>query len=213
MMKKTTVIFDWNGTLIDDLELCLALLNSMLKKRGLAEYDVAGYREIFTFPVIDYYRKAGFDFKKESFDELSVEFMDQYVAEYKKCPLVPNCEAVLAKLHDRGVSCVVLSATKQDYLEEQIAAFNLTGHFDDLVGIRNIKAAGKIERAKQWMKDKGLNPDECIMVGDSIHDSEVARELGIDCLLITSGHQSRKRLETCHRPVIDDLAQILDYVE
>ncbi len=211
-MKKTTVIFDWNGTLIDDVDLCLNLLNAMLKKRDLKTLDVKRYREIFTFPVIEYYKKAGMDVEKESFDDLAVEFMDPYVEQYRSCSLVPHAEEVLLKLKEKGLRCVVLSATKQDYLEEQVSAFNIDHYFDELVGIQDIKAAGKIERAKQWMNTQGIDPQECVMIGDSIHDSEVATELSIDCLLSTSGHQSRERLESCGRVIIEDLMQILDYI-
>lgn len=212
-MKKTTVIFDWNGTLIDDVDLCLGLLNDMLKKRKLETLDLERYRQIFTFPVIEYYKKAGIDVENESFDDLAVEFMDPYVDQYRSCSLVPHAEEVLSKLKEKGLHCVVLSATKQDYLEEQVHAFNIDSYFDELVGIQDIKAAGKIERAKQWMSKQGINPEECILIGDSIHDSEVASSLNIDCLLSTTGHQNRERLSACRRPILDDLMQILDYLD
>lgn len=212
-MKKTTVIFDWNGTLIDDVDLCLSLLNKMLIKRNLDTLSVERYREIFTFPVIEYYKKAGMDVENESFDDLAVEFMDPYVEQYRTCSLVLHAEEVLANLKEKGLRCIVLSATKQDYLEEQVSAFNIAHYFDELVGIQDIKAAGKIERAKQWMNMQGIDPKECIMIGDSIHDSEVATELKIDCLLSTTGHQNRERLKACHRPIVDDLMQIFDYID
>lgn len=212
-MKKTTVIFDWNGTLIDDVDLCLSLLNKMLFKRNLDTLSVERYREIFTFPVIEYYKKAGMDVENESFDDLAVEFMDPYVEQYRTCSLVLHAEEVLAKLKEKGLRCIVLSATKQDYLEEQVSAFNIAHYFNELVGIQDIKAAGKIERAKQWMSTQGIDPKECIMIGDSIHDSEVAAELKIDCLLSTTGHQNRERLKACHRPIVDDLMQIFDYID
>ena len=58
-MKPRCVIWDWNGTLLDDLQLCLRLLNEMLEEDGCPNrYDLAAYREIFGFPVVDYYRRA-----------------------------------------------------------------------------------------------------------------------------------------------------------
>ena len=199
--------------MIDDVDLCLSLLNKMLIKRNLDTLSVERYREIFTFPVIEYYKKAGMDVENESFDDLAVEFMDPYVEQYRTCSLVLHAEEVLAKLKEKGLRCIVLSATKQDYLEEQVSAFNIAHYFNELVGIQDIKAAGKIERAKQWMSTQGIDPKECIMIGDSIHDSEVAAELKIDCLLSTTGHQNRERLKACHRPIVDDLMQIFDYID
>ena len=188
------------------------LLNTMLVKRNLQPLSVERYREIFTFPVIEYYKKAGIDVENESFDDLAVEFMDPYVEQYRTCSLVSHCKEALTCLKEKRLRCVVLSATKQDYLEEQVSAFGIEEFFDELVGIQDIKAAGKIERAKQWMSTQGIDKEECIMVGDSIHDSEVAVELGIDCLLSTTGHQNRERLEACGRIIIDDLMQIFDYI-
>ena len=70
------VIWDWNGTLFDDTPLCVEIMGGMLAKRGLAPLDEGRYREVFTFPVRDYYARLGFDFGRESFADLAVEFHD-----------------------------------------------------------------------------------------------------------------------------------------
>ena len=82
--KRRHIIWDWNGTLINDIWLVVEIMNKMLKKRSLSEIDLKKYREIFDFPVIDYYAKLGFDFSKESFEELTVEFIGEYYARFKK---------------------------------------------------------------------------------------------------------------------------------
>lgn len=211
-MKKT-VIYDWNGTLLDDLDLCIELLNNMLSKRDIPTVDKIKYKEIFTFPVKDYYLAAGFDFFKESFESLAPEFMNPYVERYTECSLVKNVKEVLESLKNMNMNIVVLSATKHDYLIEQVSAFNIDHYFTEMIGIKDIHAKGKIEEARDWMLKNDLNPDECIMIGDSIHDSEVAESLGIDCLLITTGHQSKHRLETTKRPIIDNHLQLLEYLK
>ena len=68
-MKKYRYIFwDWNGTLLDDVWLCVDIINYMLIKRGKSEITQSQYREIFDFSVKGYYKKAGFDFKTEPFE-------------------------------------------------------------------------------------------------------------------------------------------------
>ena len=79
LKKQTTIIWDWNGTLIDDLHICLESINAMLKRRHLPLLSSSVYRQIFDFPVINYYLKLGFDLEKESFDHVSVEFHDEYL--------------------------------------------------------------------------------------------------------------------------------------
>ena len=74
MPQRTTIIWDWNGTLLDDAEMCLEAINIMLKKRNLPELSMERYRDVFTFPVIEYYREVGFDFTLEAWDPVATEF-------------------------------------------------------------------------------------------------------------------------------------------
>ena len=79
MIKKYKhIIWDWNGTLFDDVELCHNIINRLLKRNEIEEISLQKYKEIFDFPVKKYYQKAGLDFKKTSFEVLGKEFMDEY---------------------------------------------------------------------------------------------------------------------------------------
>ena len=84
---KNTIIWDWNGTLLDDVGICLQSINSMLKERKIDELSRHKYKRVFTFPVIDYYRKVGFDFNQENWEKVAMEFMDRYFAKLPCCPL------------------------------------------------------------------------------------------------------------------------------
>jgi len=63
-----TIIWDWNGTLLNDVDICVESINILLSERGHKPLSKSLYREIFTFPVKAYYELAGFDFTNESFD-------------------------------------------------------------------------------------------------------------------------------------------------
>jgi len=78
IVKYKRVIWDWNGTLINDVCLVVEIMNKMLKKRNLPRIDSKIYREIFDFPVTKYYLTLGFDFSKELFEELTDEFISEY---------------------------------------------------------------------------------------------------------------------------------------
>ena len=60
--QYTHVLWDFNGTVYDDMEACLRSVNEMLSERGLPVLSAEAYREVFDFPVKDYYAKIGFDF-------------------------------------------------------------------------------------------------------------------------------------------------------
>ena len=81
------IIWDWNGTLLDDTRMAVRTMNQMLKQRGLPALTVDHYKSVFTFPVKDYYQKIGFDFQAEPFEVPALEFIDLYNSQLKDCSL------------------------------------------------------------------------------------------------------------------------------
>ncbi|HSH51393.1 MAG TPA: hypothetical protein VK982_06685, partial [Bacteroidales bacterium] len=78
MISKKLIIWDWNGTLLNDIDACIISMNVMLERRNMKLLDKAMYRKMFTFPVQDYYKSIGFDFLQESFEKLSIEYINLY---------------------------------------------------------------------------------------------------------------------------------------
>ncbi len=210
---KDVIIFDWNGTLIDDASFTMEIENDMLAARGMKTVTMDEYRELFCFPVIDYYVKLGYDFEKEPFEQLSEEFMNRYVAEYTRCPLTPHAEDVLKKLKAEGKTLVIVSATQQDHLNQQVRQFGVDKYFDQLIGTDTIHATGKAERARQWILQAGIAPDRAVMVGDSAHDTQAADAMGVDCVLVATGHESARRLRLTHHPVAQNLEEFYQIIK
>ena len=87
-MRPELILWDWNGTLLDDVELCVDALNRLLEKHAYPQrYDRDQYRAIFGFPIEEYYVRAGFDFSRHSFAMLAEEYMDDYIPASAACPL------------------------------------------------------------------------------------------------------------------------------
>lgn len=199
------VIWDWNGTLLDDQWLALEVANGMLRRRGLPEMDAHRYREIFDFPVEHYYRRAGFDFSVEPFSVLADEFIGAFNARLTECPLHRGVEDILRALQGRAVTQLVLSASRETSLRDAVAHHGLDTYFAALHGLDNHLAVSKADVGRDLIARHGMEPGLAVMVGDTVHDAEVAREMGVDCILIASGHHSRARLETTGLPVYDAL--------
>ena len=125
------IIWDWNGTLIDDVWLVVEIMNKMLKKRHLATIDAKKYREIFDFPVTKYYLKLGFDFSKESFEQLTVEFIGEYYDRFNECKLFAQAENILKKIKQRGILQIILSASKEDTLIDKIKYYGIKTSIDE----------------------------------------------------------------------------------
>ncbi len=205
----THIIWDWNGTLLNDQRLCVEILNSMLKARSLPAVTAQQYKDEFDFPVMDYYKKVGFDFSKETFDSVAAEFINQYEASRFSCPLQPDAIKALQYFKAKNITQSILSAYNQFRLEEVIAHFQLTEYFTHIVGLTDDYAHGKVAAAKQFMEKTSLKPDKTIFIGDTIHDFEVAEAINTSCILIANGHQPKEKLLKCNVIVLNCLKDFL----
>lgn len=209
-MKR--IVWDWNGTLLNDVDLCFECINRLLVSKNLAPLkDLAAYRDIFEFPIQNYYRKAGFNFDETPYEVLAGEYMKDYQKKSYDCQLFEDVYQTLRKAHFFGIPQCILSASKKDYLLRQIEKFDISDLVDSIHGIENIYASSKKELARKYVESCPLE-DEIWFVGDSIHDYEVAHSLKANCILVTTGHQSRQKLERVDAIITDSLLESLDII-
>lgn len=204
------VIWDWNGTLLDDSMLCVEIMNGMLEQRAMPTITLTRYRETFTFPVREYYVQSGFDLEEESFEDLSVQFISTYESRRLECGLQSGAHQVLEHVRSSGRSQSILSAYEHRTLVQLIHKLELDHYFERLVGLDNIYAGGKVEQGRRLVEDLPHETDRVILVGDTLHDAEVAHDLGIDCILVEHGHQTRERLAASGAPVVATLDDLFD---
>jgi phosphoglycolate phosphatase len=202
------IIWDWNGTLFDDAWLCVEIINDLLAGRGMPVVDSASYAEQFTFPVKDYYRAVGFDFDQIPFEQLAAEFMAQYDRRRFECRLQPGARQVLDALAARGRRQSILSAYEQSRLDEMVVFMELQDFFTRLLGLNDYYSAGKLDLGRRFRSELD-SPGETVLIGDSLHDAEVADAMGIACVLIPCGHYSRARLRANGNRVLESLHDVL----
>ncbi len=204
-----SIIWDWNGTLLNDLDLCISAINVLLGKRELPLLNRQTYKAVFSFPVKDYYKAVGFDFSKENFAIPAKEFIDLYNSKVEKCALHNPAENVFSHFKLQGTRQFVLSAMKQDMLKKTLQHNGIFHFFEGVAGLHDHYAVSKIERGNQLITKFNIQKDDTWMIGDTIHDFEVAEELGIKCILIADGHQSVERLKSTGAPVIHEISQLI----
>ncbi len=209
-MKFENILWDWNGTLLNDIQCCVDIANKMLKDHGKAAMSVPHYQSIFSFPVKDYYVKAGFDFEKASFETLSNTFIGQYNSAVLSCQLHQAAKPTLSAISARGCQQFILTAAKQDSVVQLLDDFEIADHFSAVAGLDNIHAASKVQRGKELLKNFNIKPQKTVIIGDTIHDYEVAEHLGVHFVLVSSGHQSHERLVAAvgEDNVIDQLEKL-----
>lgn len=208
MKKYKHIIWDWNGTLLDDSWLCIETMNGLLAQHGLPAMSAERYADTFGFPVKDYYAEIGFDFEQTSFEGISDEFIKTYEQRKLECPVRPEGLALLKKLAKNGDGQSIISASEQGSLDEITKHYDVYDLFMSVRGLTNHHAFGKLGIGREWMAELGLPPEDVLMVGDTLHDYQMAQDLGIDCVLMFSGHQSQKRLEDSGAKVIGNLGAL-----
>jgi len=204
-----SVIWDWNGTLLNDLDFCVSTINILLKKRDLPLLSTDSYREVFSFPVKDYYQTVGFDFENEDFAIPAREFIDLYDSGVKNCLLHNSAIEVLTYFKNLGIRQFVLSAMKQNMLEQTLKQQNIFHFFEGVAGLNDHYATSKIQRGEQLISEFNIEKSSSWIIGDTIHDFEVAESLGIRCILIADGHQSIERLQKTGGHVIVSLQELM----
>jgi phosphoglycolate phosphatase len=209
---ESIIIWDWNGTLLNDVGICIKIMNKILIKRGLESLSRKKYRKIFQFPVIEYYKQLGFDFRKDSFENLSIEFIDEYHKELKNAYLFKYSKDVLKNLKARNYLQIIISAMEHRALTESLNNKGVLNYFEHIIGLNDHYAESKVNFAVNFMEKNNIHPGKAVLIGDTTHDFEVAEALGCKCLLIANGHQTYERLKLTGAAVKRNLKSIVELI-
>lgn len=216
-MQPELLIWDWNGTILDDAEVCKTIANTMLEERGIRTLpDMDAYRAVFGFPIKAYYEKMGYRFgpEDEPYESVADEFIVWYDRLYRTSVLRPGIVAFLDTMKGEGYRQVLLSATRYDQLVEQVAAFGSVGdRFEQKLGLTDHYAFSKAALARAFIEREGIPRERALFIGDTDHDFEVSSAIGCPCVLLEGGHQSRERLLKTGVPVLRDLSELGNYLE
>ena len=182
------IIWDWNGTLIDDAWLFVEIMNEELKERNLSIINIADYRKHFTFPVKKYYENLGFDFKKENFKEVGYNFIEKFKKRKFEAQLFPKTIQILALAKKLGITQSIVSAQENTLLNETVIHYKIDKYFQSIAGIEHYYADNKTQIAKNMRGKINCLNKQIIIVGDTSHDFDVSQALGVGCVLFAGGH-------------------------
>ncbi len=208
MIDCQHIIWDWNGTLINDSWVCVEILNTLLLQYGKATTTHDTYLKEFGFPVAAYYEHLGFDFSVDPFDTIADEYIAQYSTRQYECDLYDGTNTVLKTLQQAHIPQSILSAYHQDYLTEAVTRFQVDQFFEHIKGREDHYATSKVDAGQDLIGKLGLRAEQTLLIGDTLHDLEVAQALGAQCMLISRGHQTADRLAHVTVPVVSDISKI-----
>lgn len=213
-MKENCIIWDWNGTLLDDVTSAVSALNKMLALRGIPPTTLEFYRENFGFPVRPFYAKVGVDLEHEDWDRICVDF-HRFVNDEPKI-LRADAKDALSLARGMGMRQTILSALREDMLLHDVKEAGVADMLDAIYGVDNLDGATKLSRGYDLLRliESRLGEVNLFFVGDTLHDAEVAKGLGARCILVEGGHQSPQRLAAAGVPVtatlVDAVRKIAD---
>ncbi|KJQ55590.1 HAD family hydrolase [Microbacterium sp. SA39] len=182
------VCWDWNGTLLDDAEICRQVMNAVLIDHGHEPLvDLEAYRSVFRFPIRDFYRSVGID--DDRFIAAATTYLDRLASRVGEARLHVGARDTIAALNELGVRQILASATVSNALERQMAPHDLTLLFETVLAIDDPYRASKHEVIRGWLTASDLDPQDVLLVGDTNHDREIADDLGASFIHFRAGHQ------------------------
>lgn len=212
-MRWRQIIWDWNGTLINDVGLCLQIINTVLTKYHKPTLTLSQYHQVFDFPVKEYYRRIGFDFQQTPFEQVGTDFMQHYWDRWRECRLHVGAQALISELADAHVPQAIISAAETKVVLDGLAYYNLTGFFQDVLGLDHYYASSKEALVVDFVQSIDVDADDILFIGDTLHDFQVSRQAGVNCILFSGGHHPRSRLRSCGVPVFDSYDGIRSFLQ
>lgn len=212
-MQYRHIIWDWNGTIVDDVALAIEIGNGFLRTAGLPELDRELHCRSFQIPIEHYYRALGLQFNAEQLHALDESFHAQYEENRHRLQAFSDVIDMLQFAGRNGISSSVLSALPSPILFDDLEHLGLKPHFSTVIGRASRLAGSKVEQGRILLKDLGVPAQQVLVIGDTTYDAEVAHTLGADCALISRGHHDEARLRaTRPRYLAPNVAELVEKI-
>jgi len=195
---NAVVVFDYNGTLLNDVQAGWKACNHMLEHYGRTPVSFEEFRETYTMPWTGFLIHHGVRSKQIDVAAHQREWHRIYDAAIKKL-LVPDkrIRELLEFLKAKGVRLGVLSSRNENALKEELAALGIGTFFEAIVGEKGLaQGAHRAEKETRELiaKMRLTKPEEVFYVGDTTADIKVARDHGFISIVVTNGWQTKERL-------------------
>jgi len=197
------IIFDWSGTLSNDLVPVYKSLMEVFKELGIKKMTLNEFQDNFSLPYVKFFNSY-VKVSKEKIDRL---FLNHFSGDDVK--LFPNVKNTLDFLKNKNVKMVILSSHPQSKIEMEIKDYKLNRYFDEVVGGINDKRKIIIDLIER----NNFKPKETIYVGDMVHDIMAGKEAHIKTVAITWGYNSKQRLLSANPDyTIDKIGEIKNII-
>ena len=210
--KIRHVIWDWNGTLLDDVEICYQHNRETILSLGGKPVSKQQFLDEFDLPIREFYEQIGYKLSDQEFEIIANQFQDNYAEQEPEVDLHDFALEILKALQKASIGQSILSAHKDRHLKESLNRREIRQHFEYVFGDPGLGGSCKIDNGKELINLLGVHKENLVYIGDMTHDRRVAETLGIQSILIANGLQSKRRLIQTKGPVLDSLLEVLNVV-
>ena len=214
-MRIHHVVWDWNGTLLDDVTLIAQATSQCLGALGCDPLDVDAYRAAYRRPIHEFYEHLlGRALGPGEFERLDREWHALYVGGVADCGLFEGVEQALDRVHARGWTQSICSMYPHEEIGGLVHALGIAGRFLRIDGIGAERRGGrKADHLRDHLAALHLDGDRVVVIGDSLDDAEAAQACGAASILLTTGLHHPDQLEQAGVPVAVSVLDALALVE
>ncbi|MGW6746083.1 HAD family hydrolase [Streptomyces sp. NPDC055025] len=210
--QNTHLVWDWNGTILDDIDAVIGATNAAFADIGLESITLDRYRELYCVPIPRFYeRMMGRLPSDEEWTVMDAAFHRYYTERRAACTLTEGVEELLAQWRLDGRSQSLLSMYGHEELVPTVRGYGIESHFlrvDGRTGPSGGSKALHMERHLTALASAGaISAEHTVVIGDAVDDAVAAAHVGARAVLYTGGTNSRAGLETMGVPVVDTLAE------
>ncbi len=200
------VVWDWNGTLLDDLGVVIEAANVALRRLDADPIDEDVYRDHFTRPVRAFYDSLfGRSVTDDEWHVLNDTFHVEYMARADTAPMTGDAETAISKAAERGWGQSLLSMSPQEWLEGIVGRKGMSDRFELVDGLRAETGGLKATHMEEHLTTLRLDPDRTVVIGDTPDDAVAARHVGAHVVLYDGGSHHLPTLQGMGAPVANTL--------
>ncbi|WP_406096411.1 HAD family hydrolase [Streptomyces sp. NBC_01013] len=206
---RTHLVWDWNGTLLDDNTAVVGATNAAFVEIGVAPITLEQYREMYCVPIPRFYERLMGRLPTDAeWERMDGVFHRSYTEQREACGLTEGAAELLAQWQLTGRSQSLLSMYGHEHLVPVVRGFGIERHFVRVDGRTGPSGGSKAQHMERHFASlDGISAEHAVIIGDAVDDAVAAAHVGAKAVLFTGGSHSRTSLEAAGVPVVDTLAE------
>lgn len=211
------VIWDWNGTLLDDIHVVIEAVNETVSPYGVPTLSIEDHASLFVRPVSVFYeRMLRRPITDREWRDLDDTFHDAYARRMPDARLSDGAHDLLESLHEQGTSQSLLSMAPHDHVTERAEIFGVARYMVRIDGLRDgsgaLKESSMLSHLRALLAHPSApdDPSSYVVIGDSVDDADAARANGVPAVMFASGSHARTDLVATGFPVGDSLTEAIE---